>query len=202
MTKDDLCYRKITRVLDGDTVYVETLGYCRLIGIDAPEIEQVGWGQAKTYLEALVKNKIVEVEICKIRPTDFYLRKRVILRWDKININQAMIESGLARVWELKPCHTRATKWKKLIRDERYKITLHFKFDNVWAKTVSDVDPVKIGNRMTKVFHVPGCRCGPERPHQTFLPSEKIAKQFGYMPCPICGGDGWQDQLTPMSPGD
>ena len=202
MRNDELHFRKVTRVLDGDTVYVETLGYCRLIGIDAPEIEQVGWGQAKTYLEALVKSKIVEVELCKIRPTDFYLRKRVILRWEGININQAMIESGLARVWELKPCHTRATKWKKLTKDQRYKIAFFFRLDNIWAKTVKESDPAKIGSRMTKVFHVPGCRCSPERLHQTFFPSEKIAKQFGYVPCPICEGDGWQDQLTPTSLGD
>lgn len=201
MAKDDLCFRKVTRVLDGDTVYIETLGYCRLIGIDAPEIEQVGWGTAKIYLESLVKNQMVEVELCKIRPTDFYLRKRVILRWRGINVNQAMIESGLARVWELKPCHTRATKWKKLTDEERYKIIFFFHLDKTWAKTVGKADPVRVGDRMTKVFHVSGCRFVPERPHKTLLPSEKIAKQFGYAPCPMCRGDGWLDQLTPMSPG-
>lgn len=183
----ELNKHRVTRVLDGDTVYIEGLGYCRLIGIDAPEIEQPGWGAAKIYLEALIKDKAVVVEVCPIRKTDFYQRQRVMIFLAEININQVMVESGLARVWELKPCHTRASKWPRLTDKEKWKVEALLKNDKENLKASEVLDPLRIGDRMTMAFHMPGCKCSPCRSHAILLASDKIAKQFGYVPCPICG---------------
>ena len=88
---------KVVKIADGDTITVLTPDYkqvkIRLYGIDAPEKKQPYGNASKRALSDLVAGKEVEVEDCGI---DRYRRVVGIIHHDGVNINEAMVEVGLA----------------------------------------------------------------------------------------------------------
>ena len=57
---------KITKIIDGDTVYFQTNGHndpkkLRLVGIDAPEIKQPFGRQSRKCLSNLINNQSVQI---------------------------------------------------------------------------------------------------------------------------------------------
>lgn len=106
---------KVVNVHDGDTVTVQKeKGWSifsktekvRLVGIDAPEIEQKPWGtRAKNHLKNLIKESdwLVRLEF-DIQHTDKYGRVLAYL-WDKNGrmINYMMIRDGYAVVYTVPP---------------------------------------------------------------------------------------------------
>jgi len=96
----------ITKITDGDTVQATTVEgtklKVRLYGIDAPETpkgkvpgEPFG-GDSKNYLATLVSQKTVRVEI---RDIDRYRRMVAILWLGDRNVNQEMINAGMAEAY-------------------------------------------------------------------------------------------------------
>lgn len=99
--------RKVTRVIDGDTVEVESDSgekkTVRLIGIDAPETNHPSKGkecfgnEAKQELTDLILNKDVNLEYDDSQDKeDKYGRTLAYIFLDGTNINQYMIEEGYA----------------------------------------------------------------------------------------------------------
>lgn len=86
---------QIISVIDGDTVkaiYKGSQESIRLEGIDAPELSQGIWGQtAKTYLENLLKNKLITVQVTG---RDKYLRLLGYLYANNTDINESMVTNG------------------------------------------------------------------------------------------------------------
>jgi micrococcal nuclease len=98
----------VERVADGDTVTVitpnQTKLRIRMFGIDAPETPkgtkfpgQPYGTEAKAYLKRLVAGKRVRVEIYGV---DWYKRLLSTVFMDGRDINLAMIEAGLAEVYQ------------------------------------------------------------------------------------------------------
>jgi micrococcal nuclease len=98
----------VERVADGDTVTVITLNQTklriRMLGIDAPETPkgakfpgQLFGTEAEAYLKQLVEAKRVTVEIYGV---DRYKRLLATIFVDGKDINLAMIEAGLAEVYQ------------------------------------------------------------------------------------------------------
>lgn len=92
---------KIVHVSDGDTVLLEdSVGgkhRVRLNGIDAPELGQEFGNESKDFLENLVQDKKVTVEVIGI---DQYTRILGVIKVGKRDINKAMLENGYA--WQYK----------------------------------------------------------------------------------------------------
>ena len=87
-------------VIDGDSLMVGRDGKAmevRLWGIDAPEYDQTGSGQAREALKGLVNGKKGELSI-KYR--DRYERYVAVLTIGKINVNEEMIRAGHSWVYE------------------------------------------------------------------------------------------------------
>lgn len=91
---------KVVKIADGDTVTVLTTNYeqikIRLYGIDAPEKKQAFGNVSKQALSGLIAGKEVEIEDCGV---DRYRRVVGIIHHDGVNINEAMVEVGLAWVY-------------------------------------------------------------------------------------------------------
>jgi endonuclease YncB( thermonuclease family) len=94
----------VTRVIDGDTIDVSTVGRVRLLGIDAPE---VGHGfdtaapfgrEARDRLTSMVLHRWVRLE--REGPiVDSYNRHLAyVMREDGVFVNAALVRDGLARV--------------------------------------------------------------------------------------------------------
>lgn len=122
---------RITKVSDGDTVILtDDTGNrykIRLNGIDCPEIEQDFGDEARRFVEEMVQDKTVLVDVVG---TDTYDRKLGVLYVDKININEALLANGLAWVYH----YNQDSKYKQLQKEAK----THKK--NIWSSS-KPVDP-------------------------------------------------------------
>lgn len=88
---------KVTKVLDGDTVELETGERFRYLGIDTPEAND-RWGpEAKAFNKDLVLNKKVRIELDKTK-LDRYGRVLGYVWVGDILVNEALVERGYAKV--------------------------------------------------------------------------------------------------------
>lgn len=90
----------VTEVLDGDTIRVAAQGdkksqiSIRMYGIDAPEKDQEGGGEATEYLCSILPNR-AKVEIVPMSG-DKYGRNVGLVMYKRQNINLKMLEAGQA----------------------------------------------------------------------------------------------------------
>jgi len=103
---DALTPGSVVRVYDGDTILISGPGghkVIRLLGIDAPETSK-GKGEpgqpysqkARRHLAGLVLNRAVTLAVYG---EDRYHRTLAVVYCDMIDINQAMLQAGLAEVY-------------------------------------------------------------------------------------------------------
>jgi endonuclease YncB( thermonuclease family) len=94
----------VTRVLDGDTIDVATVGRVRLLGIDAPE---VGHGfdtaapfglEARDRLISMVLHRWVRLEREGPAVDSYNRHLAYVMREDGVFVNAALVRDGLARV--------------------------------------------------------------------------------------------------------
>ena len=95
----------VTRVIDGDSIILNinnTHKKIRLLHIDAPEIKQQFGKISKKFLEDLVLNKKITIDISGKDIYGRHLAELYMYGDDKsININAKMIKSGHAWVYKL-----------------------------------------------------------------------------------------------------
>lgn len=95
----------VTEVVDGDT-FNTFQGYTvRLADIDAPEIGEIGFGESAAYLEALIENRTVIIDVDDVSRTDSFGRFvcLVFVDWNSthyLNVNQALLSDGYAVVYD------------------------------------------------------------------------------------------------------
>ncbi|KKQ25555.1 MAG: Thermonuclease [Candidatus Roizmanbacteria bacterium GW2011_GWC2_37_13] len=99
---------KVTKVLDGDTIVLETGEKLRYLGIDAPEWND-RWGEeAKKFNEEMVLGKKARIELDRVK-LDKYGRILGYVWIGDILVNEALVERGYAKVnlikGEAKPKH-------------------------------------------------------------------------------------------------
>ncbi|MCX6706467.1 MAG: thermonuclease family protein, partial [Candidatus Woesebacteria bacterium] len=92
---------KVTRVLDGDTIEIETGEKVRYMGINAPENNE-RWGMtAKEFNEKMVSGKEVQIELDRLK-IDNYGRVLAYVWVDKKMVNEELLKEGLAKVLIIK----------------------------------------------------------------------------------------------------
>lgn len=88
---------KVIRIIDGDTVEIETGEKVRLIGINAPEISDIFGKEAKQHLSNIVENKIIYLQTDNLSSDkDRYNRLLRYVILDGVDINKKMISDGFA----------------------------------------------------------------------------------------------------------
>ena len=91
---------KVTRVIDGDTFVIENGERIRMIGINAPELQDKSGVESKNYLKDLIENKHVKLIKGNITDDKDYFKR--LLRYvyiDEIDINLKMINDGFASAY-------------------------------------------------------------------------------------------------------
>ena len=100
---------EVTKVIDGDTIRVKNGGKVRLLGINAPEIPRrdhqgEALGEAAHHrLEQLLKNKKVRLEFDTKKHDRFERLLAHVILEDGTNINELLLQEGLARTLFLQP---------------------------------------------------------------------------------------------------
>ena len=90
----------VTQVIDGDTIQVNNgkrTVTVRLWGIDAPEWDQPFSKGGKSLLTNLILNKKIEIQYFY---TDDYDRLIAQVRYNKRNVNELLVKSGYAWVYD------------------------------------------------------------------------------------------------------
>ena len=114
----------VTRVVDGDTVVVERVGYVRLIGVDAPEskhprkaVQRFG-RESAAFLTRLVEGRTVTIEYDQ-RTRDRWGRVLAYLRLrDGRSVNAEIIRQGYGFALTTYPFQ-RLEEHRRLERDAR-----------------------------------------------------------------------------------
>ncbi|HRE51988.1 MAG TPA: thermonuclease family protein [Flavitalea sp.] len=104
---------KVTRVIDGDTFYIDRDGReerIRLIGIDAPEFrksarKEIGYfgKEARDYLTKLLKGKKVRLEYDVSRLDQYKRTLAYVYLEDGLFLNALLIEQGYAAALTVPP---------------------------------------------------------------------------------------------------
>ena len=96
-------YFKVTYIVDGDTLDINTGERVRLICIDTPERGEYYYSEAKDYLKSLTLNN--EVDLVKdISETDKYERLlRYIYLTDGTFVNELIVKNGYAKAYPYSP---------------------------------------------------------------------------------------------------
>lgn len=85
---------KVAKVFDGDTFQLTTGTRVRLMGIDAPELDECGGQEARDYLNELILNQNVGMSQ---KTTEAYGRDLAIVNQGDIFVNGMMMEAGWGR---------------------------------------------------------------------------------------------------------
>ncbi len=87
----------VERIIDGDTIVIENYSEnIRLLGINSPERGEIGFEEAKEFLEDLILKEEVELEI---NGQDKYYRTLAYIHLGNKNMNVEMVEMGFANYY-------------------------------------------------------------------------------------------------------
>ncbi len=101
----------VVHVVDGDTLDVEGLGRVRLVGINAPEVGQPGYEEAKSFLTQLCLGEVVTVDVDDRHPRDRYGRVLAVIIVDGRNVNAELLNEGLAEILYIPPSEFDPWSW-------------------------------------------------------------------------------------------
>ncbi|MDT8782390.1 MAG: thermonuclease family protein [Candidatus Bathyarchaeota archaeon] len=90
-------------VWDGDTLKLDSGDWVRFADVDAPEDDEAGYAEAKSYVANLVEGKTVYLDIDSKTVTDSYGRLVCVVYYDYSsteygNLNKALLVNGFAVV--------------------------------------------------------------------------------------------------------
>lgn len=199
-TESTTDYYKVTYIVDGDTLDIDTGKRVRLICIDTPEKGEYYYSEAKEYLSSLTLNQ--EVELIKdISETDRYDRLlRYIYLEDGSFVNEMLVENGYAKAYPYSPDTTLCPQiqnaedraksnnlgiWAEQEEEEE---EYPSEGDNDCVLLGCSVGTELVGSLNSDKYHKCSCRWA-----QKILPenlncfeSEEEAKSEGYVACGTC----------------
>jgi len=105
----------ISKVIDGDTIELSNGEVVRLLGINAPEINELFGKDAKEFLSQLVEGKDAYLET-DLRRRDSYGRILAFVFIEGKNINVEMVRKGFAHTFELE----KISKYVKELKEAEF----------------------------------------------------------------------------------
>lgn len=193
---------KVVGVADGDTITVVMDGKqtkIRLYGIDAPEKAQP-YGQVATEsMKRLATGHAVTVQAFE---RDKYGRTIGMVFADGVNVNETMVKSGNAWVYQQYCTEAFCAQWQTSEQEAKAARLGLWKDASPVApwewrhgRSVNNPDPQKeqpgiaagvIGNVSTRKFHSPGCRHADCKNCTAKFVTREKAIAAGYVPCKVC----------------
>ncbi|MCK5236949.1 MAG: thermonuclease family protein [Deltaproteobacteria bacterium] len=94
----------ISKVIDGDTIWLKGGEKVRYVGIDTPEIDEEYYEEAKKRNKELLGEGDVSVENCAQEPKDRYGRTLAWIYVEGADVGLTLLREGLAKVLRIPPC--------------------------------------------------------------------------------------------------
>ncbi|MCX7966762.1 MAG: thermonuclease family protein [Syntrophorhabdaceae bacterium] len=177
----------VTKVIDGDTIQLETGEIVRYIGIDAPELYVKNGGtefyakEAAKYNRKLVFLKKVRLEF-DVEKKDQHGRLLAYVFVKNTFVNAELVRLGYARAL-IKPPNI---KYKDMFLAYQQKAMEEER--GLWQEKKKDTETTYIGNKRTYVLHRPSCPLAKKisDKYRIIFRSRMDAIRIGYTPCRQC----------------
>lgn len=177
----------VRKVIDGNTIQLDTGEIVKYIGIETPELNLKEGGseffakQASRYNQKLVFMKKVRLEFDKEREdSDGRMLAYVFVK--KLFVNAELIKLGYARTHIIPP----NDKYKDIFLDYEKKAKQSEK--GLWQETKKDTETSYIGNKRSYTFHRPSCENVDKIPEKSkiIFRSRADAIKIGFIPDKMC----------------
>jgi endonuclease YncB( thermonuclease family) len=170
--------RRVVRVVDGDTVRLKDGETIRLLGIDTPERHEPLYVEASKRLSSLVEERDVALEFDHNR-RDHYKRLLGYLWVGDTLVNEAMVESGLARVYMWPPDTLHRAR---LVAAQKRSRSRHL---GVWSLAAPRAEPYYVIHQERMRFHRPGCSSVRGKADPTATDRDSLL-DLGFSACRSC----------------
>ena len=90
---------------------MDGVGRIRLVGVNAPEVDQPGYKEAKDFIKSKCLGKYVGLDIDDAKHYDKYGRILAVVYSGDININAELIKRGYAEVMYIPPSEFNQYSW-------------------------------------------------------------------------------------------
>jgi micrococcal nuclease len=177
----------VTKVIDGDTVILETGEIVRYLGVNAPQIRKNEGGAEFYAREATRQNKNL-VLLKKVR-LEFDVNKKDaegrLLAYVYVKntfVNGELVRLGCARA-AVKPPDV---KYRDLLLG--YEEHASKQYVGLWQEDKQETGPYYVGNKRAYVFHRPSCPASNKISEKSkiIFRTRTDPISIGYIPCPKC----------------
>ncbi len=174
-----------TKVVDGDTIYLDNGKKVRFVGVNTPERGVEGYIASKNFVQKFCLNKKVGLDIDDAKHTDKYGRTLAVVIVDGKNLNEMLLKEGLAEVMYIPPSEFYPFNWAAA---STHVPTSQHTYANTHSDTGSSDSGSYIGNSNSGKFHEITCKWGQKTAehNRVYFNSRNDAISQGYMPCKVC----------------
>jgi endonuclease YncB( thermonuclease family) len=107
----------VKNMVDGDTVDV-SFNICgipriRLVGIDAPEIGEEGYEEAKAFVNRTCIGEEFKLDVDDMRQYDTHYRILAVVYVNGTNLSEKMVREGYAEVMYIPPSEFNSREWEE-----------------------------------------------------------------------------------------
>lgn len=179
-----------TKVVDGDTIYLDNGEKIRFVGVNTPERGVEGYIASKNFVQKLCLNKKVGIDIDDSKHSDRYGRTLGVVIVDGKNVNEMLLKEGLAEIMYMPPSEFYPYDWAN---SDTHVASTHSSSSSSSHPTSADstsssASASYVGNSNTGKFHEPSCSSVSKMSdrNKVFFSSRSDAVNQGYNPCKIC----------------
>jgi len=177
----------VNKIIDGDTILLDTGETVRYLGIDTPELYVKGSGpefysrEAARYNKKLVQMKKVRLEF-DVERKDHYGRLLAYVFVKNVFVNAELVKLGYAKAM-IKPPNVKykdmLLKHQKMAMDEER---------GLWQEKKRETEATYTGNKRSYVLHRPSCPLVSKISDKSKIVfrSRFDAIKIGYSPCKQC----------------
>ena len=176
-----------TKVVDGDTIYLDNGEKIRMVGVNTPERGVEGYIASKNFVQKLCLNKKVGIDIDDSKHSDRYGRTLGVVIVNGKNVNEMLLKEGLAEIMYIPPSEFYPYHWADSSTHTADSYTTYSNTHSDKSSSSGD-SGIYIGNSNTGKFHEKDCRWGQKTAehNRVYFSSRSDAVSQGYKPCKVC----------------
>lgn len=177
-----------TKVVDGDTIYLDNGEKVRFVGVNTPERGVEGYIASKNFVQKLCLNKEVGLDIDDSKHHDKYGRTLAVVIVDGKNVNEMLLKEGLAEIMYMPPSEFYPYNWADSNTHVADTHSPSSSSDSSSSDSTSSGSGSYVGNANTGKFHVSSCSSVNKmsEKNKVFFSSRDEAINQGYVPCKRC----------------
>ncbi|WP_295114498.1 thermonuclease family protein [uncultured Methanobrevibacter sp.] len=182
-----------TKVVDGDTIYLDNGKKIRFVGVNTPERGVEGYITSKNFVQKLCLDKKVGIDIDDSKHTDRYGRTLAVVIVDGKNVNEMLLKEGLAEIMYMPPSEFYPYDWANdntQVANSHSSSSSSSHSDNSddSSHSTSSDSGSYVGNANSGKFHLSSCSSVNKMSegNKIFFSSRDDAINQGYVPCKRC----------------